>query len=300
MSTAHVFISHVEEDESVARELAHGLEAAGYAAWYYERDSAAGASYLVQTREAIVTAAAVVLLVSVDSLSSHQVTKEVVRAHESHKPIVPLLLDVTDAEYKRRQPEWEEAIGAATSVAVPDAGVSAILPRVLRGLQALGVAPGVAQSTPVPPRPGGLGLPPKAIVVGVLAGLIVLGAVVNLARALNPAPNSDEFRLYVGFPAVRLANVFGNGVNGALAAAMLLGLRRRRTDSVRTVRKAALAMVAVSLIWLAWVFTGTTAGANWSYLTPQDQSRLIGSLMTAGAVGLVLPGGIYLLNRKPS
>jgi len=33
-----IFISHAEEDEAVASELAQGLEAAGYTTWYFERD----------------------------------------------------------------------------------------------------------------------------------------------------------------------------------------------------------------------------------------------------------------------
>src|SRR5437870_5728204 len=117
-----IFISHAEEDRVVAEEIARGLETEGFSTWYYERDSDGGQSYLVQTRQAIVDSRAMVLIVSPASLGSAQITKEVVRAHESNKPIVPLLRGVTDAEYKRRQPEWEEAIGAATSLAIPPEG----------------------------------------------------------------------------------------------------------------------------------------------------------------------------------
>jgi hypothetical protein len=35
-----VFISHAEEDVSVALELAQGLRAAGYSTWCYEEDGA--------------------------------------------------------------------------------------------------------------------------------------------------------------------------------------------------------------------------------------------------------------------
>ncbi|MEX1257777.1 MAG: toll/interleukin-1 receptor domain-containing protein [Gemmatimonadota bacterium] len=59
-----IFISHVEEDFPVVQELAQGLEAAGYSTWYYERDSGAGPSCLLQTRDAIMSAQAVLLLVA--------------------------------------------------------------------------------------------------------------------------------------------------------------------------------------------------------------------------------------------
>ena len=39
MVVSEIFISHVEEDEGVALEIARGLEAAGYRTWYYERDA---------------------------------------------------------------------------------------------------------------------------------------------------------------------------------------------------------------------------------------------------------------------
>jgi hypothetical protein len=298
MRPSQIFISHVEEDEPIARDLAQGLEEAGYGTWYYERDSAPGPSYLIQTHDAIIAAGAVVLLVSADTLSRpHQVTPEVVRAHESHKPIVPLLIDVTDAEYKRRQPEWRQMIGSATSVAVPDAGVSAIMPRVLRGLQALGVMP--AAGGIVPARRPAPGWPARAIVAGAIAGFMVLGTTVNVTRAINPTPGGDEFNLYMGFPAVRIANVFGNGVNGVLAVMMLLTLWQRRADSGKRVRTAAVSILGVTLVWLVWVLAATVGGANWRLVTPADQSRLIVSTITIGVLSLVLPAVIYVLYRRP-
>ncbi len=41
---SRVFVSHVAEDSALAVRLARGLEDAGYATWYYERDSLPGAS----------------------------------------------------------------------------------------------------------------------------------------------------------------------------------------------------------------------------------------------------------------
>jgi len=136
-----VFICHVEEDATVALEIAVGLEEAGYATWCYELDSIPGASYLIQTGRAIEHSKAVIVVISPHSLGSNQVTKEVVRAHESGKHFIPVLRDVSHAEFQNRQPEWREAIGAATSIRIPQDGVANILARLIDGLRALEIHP---------------------------------------------------------------------------------------------------------------------------------------------------------------
>jgi hypothetical protein len=138
---SHVFISHVEEDAEAALELALGLEQQGFGTWCYELDSVPGPSYLLRTGQAIERSGAVVLVISPHSLGSSQMTREVVRAHESGKPFVPVLHDITHAEFQARQPEWREAIGAATSIRVPVGGVAGILQRIADGLGDLGICP---------------------------------------------------------------------------------------------------------------------------------------------------------------
>lgn len=136
-----VFISHVEEDGAVALQLADALGAAGFSTWCYERDTIPGPSYLLQTSRAIESSRAVVVLISADSLGSHQVTSEVVRAHEEVKPFIPLLIGISREEFSVRQPEWREAIGSAATLELPAGGVSAVAPRIVEGLTALGVSP---------------------------------------------------------------------------------------------------------------------------------------------------------------
>ena len=134
-----VFISYVEEDAEVVLEIAKGLEKAGYLAWYYQRDSIPGVSYLIQTAQAIEQSQAVILVISPHSLVSNQVTKEVIHTHEACKPFIPVLKDVSHIEFQKRQPEWREAIGSATSTTIPDKGVQTILPGIIIGLERLGV-----------------------------------------------------------------------------------------------------------------------------------------------------------------
>ncbi|MBC7232200.1 MAG: TIR domain-containing protein [Chloroflexi bacterium] len=154
---ADIFISHVEEDAQVALEIAQGLEAVGYTVWYYERDSVPGLSYLVQTGQAIEQSHAVVLIISVHSLGSNQVSSEVVRAHEAGKPFIPVLSQVTHSQFQIRQPLWRQAVGSASSITIPPEGIAPIIPRIISGLHALGIeAQGKGESRE--PEPGGVKL----------------------------------------------------------------------------------------------------------------------------------------------
>ena len=138
---SNVFISHVEEDADIALEVALGLEEAGFSTWCYEVDCIPGLSYLIQTGEAIEASDTVVVLISPHSVGSRQVTKEVVRAHESGKEFIPVLRGITHVEFQNRQPEWREAIGAAASIGISSEGVAAILPRIINGLRHLDIVP---------------------------------------------------------------------------------------------------------------------------------------------------------------
>jgi formylglycine-generating enzyme required for sulfatase activity len=144
-----VFISHVEEDGVIVLEVAQGLEAAGYTTWYYERDALPGVSYLAQVRQAIEQSQAVVVIISSHSLSSQQVAKEVMAGQEGEKPLIPVLRGITRLEFQKTQQGWPEAVAAATSISIPVEGTAAILPRVIHGLNALGIQP---TGKAVPPR----------------------------------------------------------------------------------------------------------------------------------------------------
>ena len=140
-----VFISHVEEDTDLALETARGLEAAGYETWCYERDGYPGPDYLDQVDRAIRESQAVLVVISPDSLGSQQVEDEVKWAREQQKHFVPVLKGISWTEFQSRRPRWRMALGIAAAVRVPTEGVGAILPRVVRGLQELGVKPGGTQ-----------------------------------------------------------------------------------------------------------------------------------------------------------
>jgi hypothetical protein len=136
-----IFVSHVEEDADIALEIALGLEETGYSTWCYELDGIPGASYLLQTGQAVANSKAVVVVISPHSVGSRQVTREVIRAHESDKDFIPVRRDISHIEFQNRQPEWREAIGAATSIGVPTEGAVSVLPRIIAGLKALTIQP---------------------------------------------------------------------------------------------------------------------------------------------------------------
>jgi len=129
-----IFISHVEEDADIALEIALALEEVGYTTWTYEVDSIPGLSYLVQTGEAVELSKVMLLVISPHSLGSRQVTSEVVRAHETNKSFIPLLRGITHAEFQNRQPEWREAVGATTSIRIPQDGTATIISRIINVL----------------------------------------------------------------------------------------------------------------------------------------------------------------------
>ena len=139
---AQIFISHVKENHSAALRIAAELEHAGYSTWYYERDSLPAVPYLIQVGQAIDQAQAVLLLISPDSVRSHQITNEVVRAYERKKYFIPVLLGITHEEFQERQPIMRQCLGAATSISIPEREEPSIFPKLISGIKALGIQPG--------------------------------------------------------------------------------------------------------------------------------------------------------------
>ncbi len=141
-----IFLSHTEKDFPLADEIARGLEEAGYSAWYYERDTLAGMSYLLQITRAIESCDTIVLIASPNSITSDQVTREIIGAFERSIPILPICMGITPAELKERQPEWRHALGGAAMVTFGVEGLPRAISSIVEGLGALGVEPGRAEA----------------------------------------------------------------------------------------------------------------------------------------------------------
>jgi TIR domain-containing protein len=148
-----IFISYVEEDGAVAHEIAAGLESQGYSSWYYERDCPAGADYFEETFKAISDCEAMIVLISPRSLPSDQVTREIVRAVESSKATLPLLLEISHDDFTRRRPGWKQAMAAANATRIPPDRVPTIIPALVAGLSAKGIQAETNGHTPPAPPP---------------------------------------------------------------------------------------------------------------------------------------------------
>ncbi len=148
-----IFISHVNENSSIALAIAAGLEKAGYPTWYYERDCVIGDSYLAQIHKAVKDAPAVVLIISPESIDkaeiSNQVTSEVVLGHETHKRFLPILFNISWPEFQRKQPEWRQALGATVGIQVTPENLDSVVEKIVAGLEHLNIPRG--EISPAPP-----------------------------------------------------------------------------------------------------------------------------------------------------
>jgi pSer/pThr/pTyr-binding forkhead associated (FHA) protein/exo-beta-1,3-glucanase (GH17 family) len=138
-----IFISYVEEDKVIAAQLATGLENDGFRVWYYGRDSIPGQGYISQVAEAIDNCKVFILIASLNSIKSLQVTNELVRAYEGNKSCIPLLFKLTHDKLQELRPDWRQCLGAIVSAQIPDEGIKIIIPRLVNSLNTLGIYPSV-------------------------------------------------------------------------------------------------------------------------------------------------------------
>jgi hypothetical protein len=131
-----LFISHVEEDTAISKQLADGLEAAGCRVWYYERDSLPGIPYPRQIIEAIRQCDAMVVMLSRRALRSEQVGKEIMEAHEqTRRFFIPILMGITHAEFRTRRPDWAFVMGGGVALAMEPTSLPAAVSRILLSLE---------------------------------------------------------------------------------------------------------------------------------------------------------------------
>lgn len=201
-----IFIIHAATDWAAALNLARELEAAGYTTWYSERDSLPGGSYSAQGSEEIKHARAVVLLISRRSIDSNEVSAEIFEAYEQEKPFLPILVDLAQGEFQELNPNWRTCLQATATIELPAAGVSAIIDRVISGLNALGITPGlparehkpvsspaiaeVAPSGPPSPPARNCRCSRRIVVAASLIVLLVLISIAAISRRRGLTPNT--------------------------------------------------------------------------------------------------------------
>jgi hypothetical protein len=89
----HVFVSYRRADAAVADALMQRLETAGYGVWLDRSDIGGGSRWREEIEQALQQADAVIFLISQPALESDEVYRELARAIELGKAIVPLRLD---------------------------------------------------------------------------------------------------------------------------------------------------------------------------------------------------------------
>ncbi|MBX7168532.1 MAG: toll/interleukin-1 receptor domain-containing protein [Pirellulales bacterium] len=112
----HLFMAHASEDFGLVRTIADELERKGIRCWYYERDAIEGRSYLPQIRDAIRDSVAMVVIVSKDSLLSHDVTKEIEIGYRSRKQQIPVAVQVEYDQVASSAPMWDTAFGTTVYI----------------------------------------------------------------------------------------------------------------------------------------------------------------------------------------
>jgi TolB-like protein/ketosteroid isomerase-like protein len=137
-----VFFSYVEEDSQIALALADGLNRQGFSTWCYERDGKAAVSYLDQIYRQLENAKTVVVVISPQSVKSHQVDREVIQAHELKKAFIPILHSLTYAELQKLKPGWCLVLGATTAITLPPGGTAAAISKMAEALREFDIEAG--------------------------------------------------------------------------------------------------------------------------------------------------------------
>ena len=139
-----VFISYKESDRRLAKQLSEGLEGAGFTTWDYDRDSRVGFNYMEYCGELIAQCQAMVLLISPQSVQSGQVTRELIRASEEDKHILPILCGLSYEQFQKSAPAWRQALAGIAGIELPPEGIPGILPKLIQALKSMGIEPGGA------------------------------------------------------------------------------------------------------------------------------------------------------------
>lgn len=135
------FICHAGENSPLARQLAQAIERQGCSCWHYEQDALPGVSFVAQTSAAIEQCDAVALLISDQSISSHEVGREVQEAHHLNRPFLPVLVGLTRQEFQQRQPDWQPMLGAAAAIELSSGNVASAAERLIKTLELWQIPP---------------------------------------------------------------------------------------------------------------------------------------------------------------
>jgi TIR domain len=121
--SADVFISYASADKQAADFICAALEREGIVCWIAPRDVTPGVFYADAIVQAINSAHILIVVLSVNSVGSLHVLREVERASAKRRPVVAFRLDTTPLptglEYFLSASHWLDASGATIERALP-------------------------------------------------------------------------------------------------------------------------------------------------------------------------------------
>jgi TolB-like protein len=182
-----VFVSYASPDAEIASAVVRALERCGLSCWIAPRDVTAGANYAESIIQAINASRVLLLILSVHSMASKHVGREVERASSKNKSIITLRTDsaVLPAalEYFLSESQWVE-LGAEGA----DEAVAKIVPAVQGQL----APPAAVAGRPAPAREGGRRKGrARAKLLTLLAAAACVFAGIALLTAKNPRPAAN-------------------------------------------------------------------------------------------------------------
>jgi hypothetical protein len=133
---SYLFISHVEEDAEVAKEISISLEKLGYRTGHFNCDIALGEDYLLMIRQIIKQSQVIIHIISPNSLLSRRVLSEVALSNQARKPLFLVLKGITYAELQQSPHIWIVS-KPVSYIVVPLQGLAAIVPRIVSELKSL-------------------------------------------------------------------------------------------------------------------------------------------------------------------
>jgi TIR domain len=108
MSNSKIFFSYTREDSEFALQLATELRSAGADIWMDQLDIKAGTRWDVEVEKALHLAESILVILTPDSVSSHNVSDEISFAIDENKMVIPVLMKVCKIPFRLRRLQYAD------------------------------------------------------------------------------------------------------------------------------------------------------------------------------------------------
>lgn len=108
MNNSKVFFSYTREDSQFARQLATDLRDAGVDIWMDQLDIRAGSRWDIEVEKALLASQSLLVILTPDSINSHNVSDEISYALDEGKRVIPVLLKVCSVPLRIRRIQYAD------------------------------------------------------------------------------------------------------------------------------------------------------------------------------------------------